>query len=123
MALRHVIRDTKNFFNIGKLRKQLEFDRWKSIIEQETLNNTEPGISDERYCDNEIVVSLTSYGKRVETVYLAIASMMRQSLKPNRIVLCLAERSSGNPRATSKERARNPLLQGYPLIHQTDSFT
>lgn len=91
MALRHVIRDTKNFFNIGKLRKQLEFDRWKSIIEQETLNNTEPGISDERYCNNEIVVSLTSYGKRVETVYLAIASMMRQSLKPNRIVLWLGE--------------------------------
>lgn len=95
MALRHVIRDTKNFFSIGKLRKQLELDRWRSIIEEETLRNTESGVTDERYCDNEIVVSLTTYDKRLDVVYLAIASLMRQSLKPNRIVLWLAEEFRG----------------------------
>lgn len=36
-----------------------------------------------------IVVSLTSYGKRLDTVYLTIRSLMKQTCKPDRIVLWL----------------------------------
>jgi len=91
MALRHIIRDTKNFFSIGKLRKQLDLDRHIYLLEDEVMRSLEPGISNERYCDNEIVVSLTTYDKRLDVVYLAIASIMRQTLRPNRIVLWLAK--------------------------------
>lgn len=37
----------------------------------------------------EIVVSLTSYGSRLDEVHLAIRSIMDQSVRPNRIVLYL----------------------------------
>ena len=38
-----------------------------------------------------VTVSLTTYGPRIQTVYLTIESLMQQSLKPDRIVLCLAK--------------------------------
>jgi len=55
------------------------------------LNSVEQGISNTQYCDNEIIVSLTTYGRRLYDVYLAIESIMQQSMKPNRIVLWLAD--------------------------------
>lgn len=39
----------------------------------------------------EIVVSLTSYGERLNTVHLAIKSVFMQSVRPNRIVLYLGK--------------------------------
>lgn len=39
--------------------------------------------------NDEIVVSLTTHGKRIHTVWLAIESIMRQTLKPHKIVLWL----------------------------------
>lgn len=56
-----------------------------------TLTSNQSGISDMRYCDADIVVSLTSYGKRLYDVYLTIESIMQQSMKPNKIVLWLAD--------------------------------
>lgn len=42
----------------------------------------------------KIVVSLTSYGKRLDTVHLAIKSIMEQTLKADAIVLYIAEEDS-----------------------------
>lgn len=56
-----------------------------------TLHSKERGVSDERYCDEEVVVSLTTYGDRIHDVHLAIESIMQQTMLPNRIVLWLAE--------------------------------
>ena len=55
------------------------------------LNSKTSGISNDKYCDNEIVVSLTTYGRRLYEVYLAVESIMQQSMKPNRIVLWLGD--------------------------------
>lgn len=55
------------------------------------LNNNETGISNENYFDNEIIVSLTTYEKRLYNVYLTIESIMLQTLKPNRIILWLGD--------------------------------
>lgn len=41
--------------------------------------------------DDRIVVSLTSFGKRVDEVYLTIYSLLKQTIKPDVIVLWLAE--------------------------------
>ena len=38
---------------------------------------------------DNVIISLTSYGIRLETVDLAIRSLMRQSIKPNKIILWL----------------------------------
>ena len=56
-----------------------------------TLNCRESGVSCDRLCDEEVVVSLTSFGERIHYVHLAIESIMQQTMKPNRIVLWLAE--------------------------------
>lgn len=49
------------------------------------------GISDEKYCEQEVVVSLTTHGKRLYDVALTIESIMQGSMLPNRIVLWLGD--------------------------------
>lgn len=63
----------------------------RGVIEQEAISRKEKGVSENRICGNEIIVTLTSYGKRIHDVYLVVESIMRQTLKPNRIVLWLDE--------------------------------
>lgn len=96
MALKHIIRDVKSFFNIGKLHKQIKKENYQNILESETLNAVEKGVSNEIVLQNPIVVSLTTYGQRINTVYLSIASVMRQSLKANRIILWLSQEEFKN---------------------------
>lgn len=62
----------------------------RQLIEK-TLNSSQMGISDDRLCDHEVVVSLTSFGRRIYDVSIAIESIMQGTVKPNRIVLWLAE--------------------------------
>lgn len=97
MALKHIIRDVKGFFGIAKLEKRLREFEMRNLLEEETLRSREPGVTDERYCPEEVVVSLTSYGRRIEIAYMAIASIMRQTRKPNRIVLWLGEEERERP--------------------------
>jgi len=52
----------------------------KSGIVKETNNTLPP-----------IIISLTSFPARINTIWIVIETLMRQSLKPNRIVLWLAE--------------------------------
>ncbi len=53
------------------------------------LHDTESGITNQRYTDHDIIVSLTSFGKRIHDVAFTIESLMQQSMKPNRIILWL----------------------------------
>ncbi|EUC70045.1 hypothetical protein Y017_11545 [Alcanivorax sp. 97CO-5] len=39
----------------------------------------------------EVIVSLTTFDKRIDNVYLTIESLLQQSLKPDRIILWLSE--------------------------------
>lgn len=66
-----------------------DYQQRKRILEQNILFKTEKGITDERYADQEIIVSLTTYGKRLFDVALTIESIMEQTMKANRIVLWL----------------------------------
>lgn len=73
------------YFNKSK------FESLKQILTDRCLNSHELGVSKELYTDREVVVSLTSYGKRIHDVYLAIESIMQGSVKPNKIILWLSE--------------------------------
>lgn len=64
--------------------------RHDQLIEQ-TLRSKEPGISTDKLCAHEVIVSLTTYGKRLYDVAPTIESIMQGSMKPNRIVLWLEE--------------------------------
>lgn len=69
--------------------KQLQFDRQRRLLERNLSRSASMGVSEKRYCDHEIIVSLTTYGKRIHSVHLAVESIMNQTLKANRIVLWL----------------------------------
>ena len=49
------------------------------------------GASYAKYTDKDIVISLTTYPKRMHTLPLVLESLMRQTIKPTKIELWLAE--------------------------------
>jgi hypothetical protein len=62
----------------------------KRMTEDNLLSgNCEPGVTKKRYADYNIIVSLTTHRPRLHFVHLAIASIMRQTMKANRIILWL----------------------------------
>lgn len=61
------------------------------MLTRSAILSKEPGITDQKLCDSEVIVSLTTYGKRLYDVYLTIESIMQGTIKPNRIVLWLQE--------------------------------
>lgn len=60
-------------------------------LTKSAIHSTEKGVIDTKYCDSELIVSLTTYGNRLYEVYLTIESIMQGTLKPNRIVLWLQD--------------------------------
>ena len=53
------------------------------------LHSNEAGVGN--HLDEEVVVSLTTFDKRLDNVYLTVESLLQQSLKPDRVVLWIAE--------------------------------
>lgn len=95
-ALLHPIETIANIVNsqAGIINTQLHqnlFEQKSLQLTEKAFHSTERGVSSEKLGDEEIVVSLTSYGKRIYDVYLAIESIMQGSIKPNRIILWLNE--------------------------------
>ncbi len=88
--IRRLIGTDKFAFVNDKARFYYFESRRFQLIEH-ILHDTESGITDEKYTDHEIIVSLTSYGKRIDDVTLTIESLMQQTMKSNRIILWLDE--------------------------------
>lgn len=90
-----VIKKLKNtFYNINRSSRiiyNVEFQQRKRILEQNILFKTERGTTDEKYMDHGIIVSLTTFGKRLYEVALTIESIMEQTMKANRIILWLQD--------------------------------
>jgi len=88
MSLKQTIIKYRNLFrNSSKASCDAEYLRRRLVMEQNILHLHEPGITDTRYCDHEIIVSLTTYGKRLNEVAVTIESIMEQTMKANRIIL------------------------------------
>lgn len=77
------------------LLRQEKFDRVSATLTFQTLHSAEMGITSEKITENNVVVSLTSYGRRIHDVYLAIESIMQGTVKPNKIILWLSEEEFG----------------------------
>ena len=69
--------------------QQLKYCMRHDRLVEKTLNSKESGVTTDRLCEYEVIVSLTTYGKRLYDVALTIESIMQGSMKPNRIVLWL----------------------------------
>ena len=85
-ASTEVLQDLRSTIHNDLMYETRRDNLMKTILHDET-----PGIVTKRYTDHSIIVSLTSYGRRVYEVALAIESIMQQTMKANRIVLWLAE--------------------------------
>lgn len=112
---------------------EMPFALKKMFLEQSILNSTKPGITDEEYVPGQrIIVSLTTYGKRIYDVALTIESLMNQTLPANDIILWLdySFKDKELPAALRLQQARGlkiayckdirsykkliPALQEYP---------
>jgi len=83
-----------NGASISNLRREQKLNlisRRVDWLKEKVMTCTELGVTDAKHCEEEVIVSLTSFGKRIHEVYLAIESIMQGTLKPNRIILWLAE--------------------------------
>lgn len=81
-------------------------------IRQQTLNCHESGVTSEKLCDHEVIVSLTSFGERIHDVHVAIESIMQGSVKPNRIILWLSEDEfRGKPLPSTLKRQQQRGLE------------
>lgn len=91
----YFLRRIKRFFDVELhskiMEKQLAYDLRNYQLIDKTLYCNESGVSNLEYCSHEIIVSLTTYGKRLNDVASTIESIMQGSMKPNRIVLWLEE--------------------------------
>ncbi len=54
-----------------------------------TIHSTQSAVSDIQGSNVEVIVSLTTHGRRIYEVYLAIESIIQGSVRPNRIILWL----------------------------------
>ena len=94
--------------------KQESISRRVDWLKEQVMSCSESGVTDKRYGGEEVIVSLTSFGKRVNEVYLAIESIMQGTLKPNRIVLWLADNEFGGkvlPQTLQRQQKRGLQIE------------
>ncbi|MBD5329075.1 MAG: hypothetical protein HDS03_04210 [Bacteroides sp.] len=90
----------KNLFPANYIFERIDSIKYevrRSSLIQSLLKSNEPGVLSTPYCDHEIIVSLTSYGKRLYEVGVTIESIMQQTMPPNRIVLNLDKEAESLP--------------------------
>ena len=91
---------TREFLGTHQLYRQVKtvrFEQRRNQLAEHILHDKERGVTDEKYFDHQVIVSLTTYGKRLYDVAFTIESIMQQSVKANKIVLWLEEGLRGKP--------------------------
>lgn len=73
--------------SVNDIRFHLKYDE----LTTKALSDSKLGISTEKYGNSEVIVSLTTHGKRIYDVHVAIESIMQGCIKPNRIILWISE--------------------------------
>ena len=93
---------------IEHISNEIRYDTRRFLLQEHILHDNEPGVSNERYNDSDIIVSLTTHGKRINDVAYTIESIMQQSFRANRIVLWLGneEKEKQLPRALKLQEKR-----------------
>lgn len=80
------------FSNAFRMQTLIENKLIVSALQQKALYSHENGTVESLSVDKPIVVSLTSYGKKIHEVYLVVESIFQQTVKANKIVLWLSEK-------------------------------
>lgn len=84
-------------------------DQKVNYLKEKIMTCKELGVTDEQICNEEVIVSFTSFGQRISEVSLVIESIMQGTVKPNRIVLWLSEeefKGKTLPRTLEMQKSR-----------------
>lgn len=93
------------------------YEMREEILRDRAIHCVEQGISGEKYCEYELIVSLTTHGRRIYDVCLAIESIMQGSLLPNRLILWLSKDLKGKPLPCTLQ---NQMKRGLEIQYVTD---
>ncbi len=105
-VLSNAITGFRNLISINEKFQASLCEHKKMLLQNNILHNSALGISSNKYGDKEIIVSLTSYGKRIHEVALTIESLMEQTILPNRIILWLSNKEKNIPTALKQLEKR-----------------
>lgn len=87
----------KSLLHIEKyIDETVKFELLKQDYDKSLLNYNEKKTLDYNTHEPQVIISLTTYSKRIYDVYLTIESLFRQTFKPNKIILWLAENEFNN---------------------------
>lgn len=78
------------------LHQIMNYQHQKQLMENNVLFSIERGTIDSLYDGKRIVVSLTTHGKRIHSVFQSIESIFRQTCKPNAVILYLSKEVFNN---------------------------
>jgi hypothetical protein len=93
-----------------------KFERIQNELDINCLNNSGR--------DRRIIISLTSYPDRIPSLHLTLYSLLRQSFKPDAIVLWLAEEQFPGGEAALPDKIKNLKKYGLQIMwyHDIKSF-
>lgn len=81
----------KSFHLINNFESKLALGIRTNALSELSLKANDSMLNELRSKDKELIVSFTTYSKRIHDVHLVIESIAQQTLKPNRIILWLDE--------------------------------
>lgn len=89
----HIVNSVNDYNNVlsSRVINAIRFHLRYEELTAKALSESKLGVSNEKYGQSEVIVSLTTHGKRIYDVHAAIETIMQGSVKPNRIVLWISE--------------------------------
>lgn len=79
------------------------------------INNHSVGVSANRICEKELILSLTSYPARINNVDKTIKTLINQTIKPNRLILWLAKEQFPNGEKSLPRKLLNLKRNGLEI--------
>lgn len=95
----------------------VHYDNRRFQLQEHILYDKEPSISDTKYMDHDIIVSLTTHGKRIFDVAFTIESIMQQTVKANKIILWLGY---DDKEKTIPQALKNQMKRGLEISYCQD---
>lgn len=94
------LKNLKNFYPLlrgvkNEIIESIRFGQKEDFLTSLTLNSNKSGVTEKQYGNSEVIVSLTTFGRRLSWAYLTIESLMQQTMPANRIVLWISEDFKG----------------------------
>lgn len=65
------------------------------ILSNNILTCIEPGVGASRVCNEELIVTLSTFGDRIHSTALTVESLLEQTVKPNHLILNLGRQYEG----------------------------